>query len=52
LRDCIDEMINPLLARPPTRERIILAMGVAVVADGLQFMASLIAGPMGWVFFV
>ena len=35
-----------LCARPLTRLKIFLALGIAIVADGLQFFL----GPLGWVF--
>ena len=42
----LPEQFNSLLrARPLTRGRILLALGVAVAADGLQFFL----GPLGWV---
>ena len=43
----VPEKLNQVLRVPKlTRMRIILALAVAVVADGLQFFL----GPFGWVF--
>ncbi len=40
------EKLNPIFrARPLTRPRMILALAVAIIADGLQFFL----GPLGWV---
>ncbi len=41
----LPEKLNSLFRAPPlTRPRMILALGVAVAADGLQ----LLLGPLGW----
>lgn len=40
-------MENPFRAKPLTRARIGWAIAIAVIADGVQFMA----GPLGWVGF-
>ena len=40
-------MANPFRAKPLTPARIGWAMAIAVIADGIQFMA----GPLGWVGF-
>jgi hypothetical protein len=43
----LPEKLNSLFRVPPlTRPRMILAMAIAVAADGLQ----LLLGPFGWVF--
>lgn len=41
-------MTNPFRAKPLTHTRLALAIGVAVISDGIQFAA----GPLGWVGFV
>ena len=45
-------MLNPFRPKPLTRKRILLAMAVAVIADGLQFGGTLFGGPLAWVGFV
>ena len=43
----VPETLNAFLrAKPLSRQRIVLALAVAVVADGLQFAL----GPLGWMF--
>lgn len=42
----LPEQFHSLLrARPLTRGRVLLALAIAIVADGLQFLL----GPLGWV---
>jgi len=43
----LPEKLNSLFRAPPlTRLRMVLALGIAVAADGLQ----LLLGPLGWAF--
>lgn len=44
--------MNLFRAKPLTGTRIGLALAIAAIADGLQFAATVVAGPLGWAFFV